>query len=54
MVDLEANPDFFAGAPAIDRLTLKFGSAAGIRGLESPHRGDPMHFVEHLWIDEEH
>lgn len=35
MVELEANPDFFAGKPAVDRLTLKFGSALGMSELLS-------------------
>lgn len=29
MVEVEANPDYFRGRPAIDRVILKFGSAAG-------------------------
>ena len=35
MVEVEANPDFYAGEPAIDRLIIQFGGATGITELLS-------------------
>lgn len=35
MVELEANPDFFGGRPAIERLVIKFGRGSGITELLS-------------------
>lgn len=35
MVELEANPDFYAGKPAIDRVVVRFGGASPITELLS-------------------
>lgn len=35
MVELEANPDFYAGKPAIERVLIKFGGAAAVTELLS-------------------
>lgn len=35
MVELEANPEFYAGKPAIDRVIIKFGGGEGIAELLS-------------------
>jgi len=35
MVELEANPDFYAGKPSIERVVIKFGTELGLQELHS-------------------
>jgi len=65
MVELEANRDFYAGKPAIDRVVIKFGGATPVIELTSGNvdavvyldhsdvpklKADPRFRVYHSWV----
>lgn len=68
MIELEANPDFYAGRPAVDRVILKLATSNKVVELLSGNvdavyyltpadvlklRGDPRFRIYHQWIHSE-